>query len=160
MKFRTTVGGREFEIEVDHDRLVWIDGQPLYVDLEQVGGLPLFELQLGDKAHLLFVDGDHGQWQVEVRGQILPVQVEPGRPMLVPRPAERVDDNSVVRVVAPLAGRLLALPAAAGERVEAGQVVAVVESMKCRWKSRPPGPAPCWPCMDRWAATWRWAQSW
>ena len=44
MRYRATVAGRSFDLEVDHDRLVWVDGRPLYVDMEQVGGLPVYSL--------------------------------------------------------------------------------------------------------------------
>lgn len=138
MKYRTTVGGRTFEIEVEHDRLVRVNGRPVYLDLAQVGGLPLYELALNDGTYLLFVDKGREQYQVEVKGQVYPVQVVVDRPRLVPRQAACHDEQECRFVVtAPLAGRLVTVTAA-GDQVAAGQVVAVVESMKMQMELKAP----------------------
>ena len=41
MKYSVSAAGQSFEIEVDPNHLVRVNGQPVYVDLEQVGGLPV-----------------------------------------------------------------------------------------------------------------------
>ena len=141
MKYRVTVAGRSFEIEVDHERLVRVDGRPLYVDLEQVGGLPIYSLALDDTGYVLFVDKGQGEYQVEVQGQIYPVEVRPQRPQLAPRPVECPGDGEACLIVsAPLAGRLVSLPVVVGERVGAGQVLARVESMKMQMELKAPRP--------------------
>lgn len=139
MKFRTTVSGRTFRIEVDHDQLVWVDGRPIYVSLERLGGLPLYALTLGDNGYLLFVEREQEGYQVEVQGRTYAVQVMLDRPYLEPRHLGCSDKHGRrVCVKAPLAGRLLARWVAVGDRVEAGQVVAVVESMKMQIELRAP----------------------
>jgi biotin carboxyl carrier protein len=139
MKYQVTVAGRSFEIEVDHDRLVRVDGRPLYVDLEQVGGLPVYSLAVDDHGYVIFVEKGQDDYQVEVQGQVYPVEVAPKRPRLKPRPAACAEDGSdCLAIEAPLAGFLVALPVAAGQRVEAGQVVAVLESMKMQMELKSP----------------------
>ncbi len=61
MKYEVTVAGRIFEIEVRHNRLVEADGRPLYVDLEQVGGLPVYSLTLDDMGYVVFVEEGQGR---------------------------------------------------------------------------------------------------
>jgi biotin carboxyl carrier protein len=139
MKFQVEVGGRSFEIEVDHDQLVWVDGQPLYVDLEQVGGLPVYSLATDGEGYVLFVEEGQGEYHVEVQGQVYTVQVEERRPRLTRRAATPAcGDEECTPVVAPLAGRLLELPVSAGDKVSTGQVVAVVESMKMQMAIKAP----------------------
>lgn len=147
MKFAVTVAGVSFEIEVDHDRLVWVNdqpteaaqAQPLYVDLEQVGGLPVYTLGLDDAGYVLFVEKGQGGYQVEVQGQVYPVAVKLQRPQLAGQRVKCADDGGAcLSICAPLAGRLVSLPVRAGERVKAGQVVAVVESMKMQMELRAP----------------------
>jgi biotin carboxyl carrier protein len=130
MKYSVSVSGRTFEIEVDHNRLVRVNGQPFYVDLEQVGGLPVYSLGLEDQGYVVFVEEGQESYQVEVQGQRHPVQVRPQRTRLGPRRAACSAAAKCQVVCAPLAGRLAALPAKAGDKVEARQVVAIVESMK------------------------------
>ncbi len=139
MKFRTTVAGRTFRIEVDHEQLVWVDGRPLYVSLERLGGLPLYALTLVDNGYLLFVEREQEAYQVEVQGRTYVVQVVHELPQLEPRhPVDSAEPHRRISVRAPLAGRLLAIYVAVGDRVEAGQVVAVLESMKMQMEIRAP----------------------
>jgi oxaloacetate decarboxylase alpha subunit len=139
VKYKVTIGDRSYEIEVDHDRLVRVDGRPLYVDLEQVGGLPVYSLTLDDTGYVLFVEEGQGNYQVEVQGRVFPVEVRLQRPPLARRhtPCAR-ECGECLAVTAPLAGRLVSLPAAVGARVETGEVVAVVESMKMQMELKAP----------------------
>jgi biotin carboxyl carrier protein len=139
MKFDVTVADRSFEIEVDHEHLVWVDGQPLYVELQQVGGLPVYSLATDDNAHVLFVEKGQSKYQVEVQGQVHPVEVKlrrshPHRQRA--KCASGAAECFAIRV--PLAGRLLSLPVQVGAHVEVGQVVAVVESMKMQMELKAP----------------------
>jgi biotin carboxyl carrier protein len=139
MKYRVTVEGRSFEIEVDHDRLVWVHGHPMYVDLEQVGGLPVYSLALDDKGYVLFVEEGQGEYRVEVQGQVYPVQVSSQRPRLASRSVKcSGDGKDCLTINAPLAGDLVGLPVTTGEQVAAGQTVAIVESMKMQMKLKAP----------------------
>jgi biotin carboxyl carrier protein len=139
MKYRVTVKGRSFDVEVDHDRLVRVYGHPMYVDLEQVGGLPVYSLALDGKGYVVFVEEGQGEYRVEVQGQVYPVLVSSQRPQLASRSAECSDDGKdCLSINAPLAGDLVALPVTAGERVAAGQTVAIVESMKMQMELKAP----------------------
>ncbi|MFC2031160.1 biotin/lipoyl-containing protein [Chloroflexota bacterium] len=139
MKYQVTVAGRSFEIEVDHERLVRVNGQPLYVDLEQVGGLPVYSLALEQDGYVVFVEKGQEEYLVEVQGKLLPVNVQ--RQRLQPS-AKQVrcsgDDPECLAISAPLAGRVVALPPKVGDRVEKGQVVAVIESMKMQMELKAP----------------------
>jgi biotin carboxyl carrier protein len=139
VKYTATVAGRSFELEVDHDRLVWVDGRPLYVEMEQVGGLPVYSLALDDEGYVLFVERGQEDYLVEVQGQLYPVEVQLQRPRLEPQRVYCADGDDVcLTVCAPLAGRLASLCVSVGDLVEAGQVVAVVESMKMQIEVRTP----------------------
>ncbi len=139
MKFTVHVARRTYEIEVDHDHLVRVNGHPVYVDLEQIGTLPIFAVALEDTSYLAFVEQVEGTYRVEVAGRVYPTEVQVGRPAL-PRPdiQRREGDNGCLEVRAPLPGKLVSIPLSAGERVEAGQTVAVVESMKMQMELKAP----------------------
>ncbi len=139
MKYQASVDGQSFEIEIDHDWLVRVNGHPLYIDLEQVGGLPVYSLAVEEEGYVVFVEEAQGEYRVEVGGQIYPVEVQSQRPRLTPRQDKcSSDKGECVAVSAPLAGNLVSLPVAAGDLVKAGQVVAIVESMKMRMELKTP----------------------
>jgi len=140
MKYRVTAAGRSLEIEVDHDRLVRVNGQPMYVHLEQVSQLPIYTLALDGAGYVVFVEDGQGQYEVEIDGHLYPVEVQAELPQFSPgRPPCPPGDQACTEVIyAPLAGTLVSLPLGAGRRIEAGQVVAVVESMKMQMELRAP----------------------
>jgi biotin carboxyl carrier protein len=139
VKYTVTVAGRSFDIEIDHDHLVRVNGHPLYVDLEQVGGLPVYSLALDDEGYVVFVEAGQNEYRVEVQGQVYPVEVLSQRPRLASRQVECAGDGKeCLAVSAPLAGYLVSLPVAVGQRVQAGDVLAVVESMKMKMEIKAP----------------------
>ena len=138
MRYKVTVEGRSFEIEVDHNRLVRVDGRSLNVELEQVGGLPLYTLALDDDGHVVFVEKGQDEYLVEVQGEVYPVEVQRKRPRLAAPRVECAGDGECVVIRAPLAGTLVSLLTAAGQRVDARQPVAIVESMKMQMEIKAP----------------------
>ena len=138
MRYRVTVEGRSFDIEVDHDRLVRVNGRSLNVELEQVGGLPLYSLALNDEGFVVFVEEGLDGYRVEVQGENYPVDVQRQRPQLAARQVKCAGDGECLVIRAPLAGNLVSLLAAAGHRVEARQPVAIVESMKMQMEIKAP----------------------
>ena len=131
MKFEVTVGGRTFDIEVEHGGLVRVNGRPVYVDLEQIGGSAAYSLALDEGSYIVFVEEGPGEYSVEVEGRAYPVRVQAGRPHLErPADAESAAVGGHWALHAPLAGRLVSVPVVAGQAVEAGQFLAVLGSMK------------------------------
>jgi biotin carboxyl carrier protein len=139
VNYEVTVAGRTYAIEVEHDRLVRVNGQALYVELEQVGGLPVYSLALDKDGYVVFVEEGQGEYRVEVKGQVYPVEVQNQRPHLSVAPIDCPSDGGeCLGVRAPLAGHLISLAVKAGDQVEAGQVLAVVESMKMKMELKAP----------------------
>jgi len=138
MKYRVTVGGRSFEIEVDHDRLVRVDGRSLNVELDQVGGLPLYTLALDGEGHVVFIEEGQDEYRVEVQGEVYPVEVQRQRPNLAARQIECAAEGDCLAICAPLAGNLVSLLATEGQQVETRQPVAIVESMKMQMEIKAP----------------------
>jgi biotin carboxyl carrier protein len=139
VRYKVTVAGRVYEIEVDHGHLVRVNGHAVYVDLEQVGSLPIYAIALDSSAFVAFVEEVDGTYRVEVAGGVYPTEVQVVRPTLPPRKtACPKGENGCLVVAAPLPGRLVALPVAEGEWVESGQTVAIVESMKMQMELSAP----------------------
>lgn len=140
MRFAAEANGQAFEIEVDNDGLVRMNGQPAYVRMQQLDGMPVFSLVVeGAGSHTLYVEGGPRTYQIEIAGSTFPVKVRLARPQLgtAGSPCNR-EPVGQAEVRAPLAGRLLELPSPAGKHVETGQVVARIESMKMRLELRAP----------------------
>jgi urea carboxylase len=139
VKYKVTTGEYDFEIEIERDHLVRVNGRPVYVDFEQIGGLPAYSLSTDEAGYVVFVEEKPGAYKVEVQGRVFPVSVELQRPKLSPRAKENAADPQTQHsLTAPLAGHIASLAVAAGDRVLAGQTVLIVESMKMQMELKAP----------------------
>jgi len=139
VKYKVTTGDQDFEIEIECNHLVRVNGQPVYVEFEQIGGLPAYSLSTDEAGYVVFVEEKPGAYRVEVQGKVFPVSVEHQRPQLPARAeGDSADPQDCYCVTAPLAGHIASLAVTVGDKVKAGQTVATVESMKMQMELKAP----------------------
>lgn len=132
MRYYVTIGERTFEIELDAGA-VRLDGTEVSADLRVVPGTPLHHLTLDGASHALHaVPGtETGMWTLHTDGARLDVEVVDQRTRAIRAMTARAAKPRGPRPVkAPMPGLVVRMLVAAGERVRAGQGVAIVEAMK------------------------------
>ncbi len=136
VKYRVVVEGRTFEIDIDAEGRVWVDRQPLDVDLEGIEGQPRYSLLVDHRSYDALVEaGEDGACQVVVRGRPYRASLEGGRQQ---RGASRRRRSGSAEVRAPLPGLVVEMRVTEGQAVKEGEVVAVLESMKMKIELRAP----------------------
>lgn len=136
MRYQVTVEGRTFDIEITPDGQVWVDNQPLNVDLESIDGLPLYSLLVDHRSYEAHVETEeNGDRRVVVAGRPYRAYMQGEAPPLakVIRPPQ---DEGPLEISAPLPGWLVDVRVAEGETVGEGDIVAVLESMKMHLELR------------------------
>lgn len=138
VKYHVVVEGRTFEIDIDAEGRVWVDQQPLEVDMEGIDGLPRYSLLVDHRSYDAHVEmTEDGACQVVVGGRPYRARIEGGRQ----QPAQKAPSRrptGPAEVQAPLPGLVVELRVAEGQPVKEGQVVAVLESMKMKIELRAP----------------------
>jgi biotin carboxyl carrier protein len=131
MRYVVTVEGETFEIDVGHGGRVWVDRQPLDVDLRGIDGQPQYSLLVDHRSYEAHVEEmDEEECRMIVAGRPYRAQFQ--------RPGQRCPQDDSDRscsaasgeVCAPLPGLVVAVPVEVGQRVAPGDVVVVLESMK------------------------------
>ncbi|MBY9063941.1 acetyl/propionyl/methylcrotonyl-CoA carboxylase subunit alpha [Sphingomonas yunnanensis] len=123
--------------EVDHDvhvspDAINVDGEPLDIGIEYTPGDRLIEAELADEARLAVrIAPTRTGFRLTTRGashvaRVLPARVAPYAQHLL----EKVPPDLSKFLIAPMPGLLVRLDVAVGDKVEAGQPLAVVEAMK------------------------------
>lgn len=139
MKYVTTVGDREFLVEVLDEHHINIDGKTYEVDFEAVGGQPVYSLIADGKSHEAYVRESDEGWQVLLRGRLYPVKVEDEREKRLRAAAGGgVADSGEFHLKAPMPGLVVAVPVEEGQQVEKGQVLLILESMKMQNELKSP----------------------
>lgn len=140
VKYRVAVEGRTFEIEVGPGGQVWVNRQPLSVDLERIDGLPLYSLLVDHRSYEAHLEAEEdGECQVVVAGRSYRTCLQGEQsPSTATVRCHRMDGP--VELCAPMPGLLVEVRVAEGQRVGEGEVVAVLESMKMHLELGAPRP--------------------
>ncbi len=124
------LGGADHTVAVAEDAIT-VDGEPLDLAMAYTPGDRMIEAEVGDAPLAVRIAPVPAGFRLSTRGashvaRVLPAHVAPYARHLI----EKVPPDLSRFLIAPMPGLLVRLDVAAGDRVEAGQALAVVEAMK------------------------------
>ena len=129
-KWQVRVAGVDHDVELAPDQVL-VDGEPLDIGLEYTPGDRLIEAEIGDQSLTVQIAPIRAGFRLTARGASHDVRVLPAH--MAPHAAhmlEKVPPDLSKYLLCPMPGLLVALHVGAGDKVEAGQPLAVVEAMK------------------------------
>lgn len=139
MKYITTVGEKEFSVEITDDHHIIVDGKTYHVDFVSVSGQPVYSLIAEGRSHEAYVRESDEGWQVLLRGRLYPVQVEDEREKRLRAAAGGgVAETGEFHLKAPMPGLVVTVSVEEGEEVKKGQVLIILESMKMQNELKSP----------------------
>jgi propionyl-CoA carboxylase alpha chain len=133
-EWQVTIGGLLHDVVIDGDA-VTVDGDPLEMSLEYTPGDRIIEAEFandqGSEPLAVRIAPIRAGFKLTTRGashaaRVLPAHVAP----LAAHMIEKVPPDLSRYLICPMPGLLVALHVAEGEKVEAGQPLAVIEAMK------------------------------
>jgi biotin carboxyl carrier protein len=147
MRYIATIGARQITVEVEdngHLRAVAVDGVPGKADWQpvgdtvwQTGAATHFALLLGSRSFDVFVArtappalGAAPVFEVTLAGQTYTIRLEDERLHALAGVAGTLHERGEAAISAPMPGLVSQVLAEAGQRVERGQTVIVLEAMK------------------------------
>ena len=124
------IGGVTHIVEIDYDDVI-VDEEPVELSLEYAPGDRLIEAEVGGEALSVRIAPARGGFKLTARGashvaRVLPAHVAELADHMI---AKEPPDLSRF-LLCPMPGLLVSLHVGAGDKVEAGQPLAVVEAMK------------------------------
>lgn len=139
MKYVTTVNGVRFDIEIQRDGSVLLNGEPRAVNFAPLGDSSLYSLIMDNTSHETLVEEREGVYEVLIRGRLFTADVQDERSqLLASRRAAPTVDSGEVSIRAPMPGLVVAIPVTEGQEVKAGQTVVILESMKMQNELKAP----------------------
>jgi biotin carboxyl carrier protein len=139
MKYIATVDDKTYEIEINNEGEITLDGRRLAMDLQSVAGQPVYSLIIdGRSIEAYVVPGDEGI-EVMLGGRLYNVTVEDERL----RRLRQASAGLTVRageyhLKAPMPGMVVAVPVEEGQKVERGADLVILESMKMQNELKAP----------------------
>jgi biotin carboxyl carrier protein len=141
MRYVTTIGERDFLVEILDECHVLLDGQPYEVDFDSIGEGPVYSMLLGGKSFEAYVYPTEDAWQVLLHGRSYPALVIDEREKrLKAAGGGRVSERAEFQLRAPMPGLVVSVPIEDGQEVEKGEVLIILESMKMQNELKAPRP--------------------
>ncbi|WP_267351112.1 acetyl/propionyl/methylcrotonyl-CoA carboxylase subunit alpha [Sphingomonas sp. GM_Shp_2] len=128
-EWQVRIGGEDRHVVVDTDA-VTVDGVGVELEMEYTPGDRIVTVE-APEALTIRLARTRGGWRLSTRGAAHDVRVVPGHAGALTRHMiEKVAPDLSRFLIAPMPGLLVRLDVGEGDRVEAGQALAVVEAMK------------------------------
>lgn len=136
MKYVTVIEDQSYEIEIDQDGAILVDGELRDVDFLNLGG-SLYSIITENKSLEAVIDDDEGKIAVMMGGQLFETQVLDERAMLLVQRRGGLKITSG-EVTAPMPGLIVMVTVALDQIIEQGDTVVILESMKMQNELKSP----------------------
>jgi propionyl-CoA carboxylase alpha chain len=129
-EWAVTIGGKTFAVALG-DEEVTVDGEVIDLVMEYTPGDKLIEAEIDDEPIGIRIEPTRTGLRMTTRGAIHKVEILPARiAHLSKHMIEKVPPDLSRFLICPMPGLLVSLNVKEGDKVEAGQPLAVVEAMK------------------------------
>jgi biotin carboxyl carrier protein len=131
--YRVSVGQQEYVIDVNKEQVL-INGKPIDASLTPINEGGLFLLRRENRAREMHIHPKgNSEYGVMVDGRHLVAQVEKGS-----KARRRIEPGCEGTLVAPMPGMVVNVLVKEGQRVDSGEPLVVLESMKMQMQLRSP----------------------
>jgi biotin carboxyl carrier protein len=142
MKYFVTADDQSFEIDIDYQGRITVDGAEITADMRTVGGSYLHSLLLDNVSYEIILDPSLEQrnsYEVMVSGQryLVKVQDERSRRLALADRNLRPPEGELA-VKAPIPGLVVKVFVAPGQQVDVGEPLVILEAMKMENELRAP----------------------
>jgi pyruvate carboxylase subunit B len=136
MKYVTILNGEQYEIEIDSDGTLLLNGEAREVDFLPLGP-SLYSVVMDNKSLQIVIDEEDGKLNVLMNGRMYETQVLDERALMM---AQRRGGLTVGggEINSPMPGLIVTVPVNVGDEVAAGQTVVILESMKMQNELKAP----------------------
>lgn len=139
MKYITTVGEREFLVDILDDNQVMVNGKIYKVDFQSVSDQPVYSLIVDELSYEAFVYPVDHTWQVILHGQQYTAKVEDERERRLRNSLSgTVSSGSEYHLAAPMPGLVIDTLVVDGQVVKKGDLLIILESMKMQNELKSP----------------------
>lgn len=140
MKYIATIDDKQYEIEINDDDRILVGGQPVELDFKSMSeGQPIYSLILDGKSYEAIIELTDEGWQVMLRGQMYLIDIEDERQRRLRMASGGISTQSgELKLKAPMPGLIVDVPVEAGQEVEKGDNLIILESMKMQNEIKSP----------------------
>jgi len=136
MKYVTIINNEQYEVEIDNDGGVFVNGEPRDVDFLNLGG-SLYSVITQNQSLEVVIDDETDKIEVLMGGRLYETQVLDERALLMAQRRGGLGGGSG-EVHAPMPGLIVKVVVQEGQEVAQGKTVVILESMKMQNELKSP----------------------
>lgn len=136
MKYVTVINNEQYEIEIDRDGKLLVNGETRDVDFLNLGGA-LYSVITETKSLEVVIEDEDNKIAVLLGGRLYDTQVLDERALLMAQRRGGIGGGSG-EVHSPMPGLIVKVPVEEGQEVHQGQTVVILESMKMQNEIKAP----------------------
>jgi biotin carboxyl carrier protein len=136
MKYVTIINGERFEVEIDKDGNLLVNGEPRDVDFRPLGSSQ-YSIIMNNQSFQAVIDEERGMYSVMILGRLYEGQVLDERAMLMAQRRAPVAGGSG-ELQAPMPGLIIKVGVEVGQEVRQGKTCVILESMKMQNELKAP----------------------
>lgn len=131
MKYQTIVNGQTFEIEINEDGRILVNGEERAIDFRALRKGELYSLLLDHQSFEAVVEERDDQYHVLMDGNLYEIKVTDERSRrLASAFMSFGDSGGEVSIRAPMPGMIVRVAVVEGQQVSKGETLVILESMK------------------------------
>jgi biotin carboxyl carrier protein len=139
MRYVATIKEKEYTIELLDEHHVTINGVEYSIDFQPVGDQSIYSLLFNGQSYDALVYPEENDWRVAFRAEMYVVEVEDEREKRLRASLGASSyEHQEFFLKAPMPGLIISVPVSNGQKVEKGDVLLVLESMKMQNELRSP----------------------
>ncbi|MGD8864577.1 MAG: biotin/lipoyl-binding protein [Anaerolineales bacterium] len=139
MKYIASAHGESFEIEIRPNDQLAVNGVPVQADFQSVSDQPVYTLLLNGESFEALVYPSENGVQVLLRGRLFDFVVEDERQRRLRQSSGGAAMQSGdYQLKAPMPGLIVAVPVEEGQKIESGDDLIILESMKMQNELKAP----------------------
>ena len=139
MKYIACIGDKEFQIEINGEDEISVDGQTFTIDFRSVAGEPVYSLLINGQSYEALIQPLDDELEVLLQGQFYQFSVEDERERRL-RQTSGVADTQLgeFHLKSPMPGLIISVRVREGQEVTKGERLIVLESMKMQNELKSP----------------------
>ena len=136
MKYVTTINDERFEIDIDKDGNLLVNGESRDVDFRPLGS-SLYSIIMNNRSFHVVIDEERGTYSVMILGRLYEGQVLDERALLMAQRRTPAASSSG-ELQAPMPGLIIKVRVEVGQEVRQGETCVILESMKMQNELKAP----------------------
>lgn len=139
MKYIATIEDKVFEIIIDGENQIEVNGERYEIDFQYLDEDGVLSLLLNNRSLEAVINEQEDTWEVLTRGVLYTVQVQDERAYRLAQArgtGPSVTGEAVIK--SPMPGLIVSVPVKEGDMVQKGEKVIILESMKMENELRAP----------------------